>query len=405
MSEVAIRLVKASIDLMRARGGVVSPSAFEGLSFSEADLFSWSKRVPWDDYALLAERLQSQGSSLEHAERSAGQLGLVMPEIGALAGALINPLHVYRFMFRALPAMMVPVLRTTYREIDERRVYFEIEIPPTHRACLPFIHGLRGWVRAAPTYLGLPPAEVEATIEPRRGRYHILLPQSQTLLARWRRSRRRDARGGVPLDSTEVFDALRAAHTNVDDLSHRMQRMKRLMERVSEDSALDVRAADVTGLCTDELGCTLAELWVHNETGLVLASQRGTRSLQTEDHPLRIGSVEVGRLRVAGAPRPALLVELLPVMALVVERARATAAPGSPEQKPQERYASVKEEWGLSPRQVEVLGWIIRGLSNKEIAAELGCSERTVEAHVGALLQRTACDSRSRLVSKYWSGG
>lgn len=43
----------------------------------------------------------------------------------------------------------------------------------------------------------------------------------------------------------------------------------------------------------------------------------------------------------------------------------------------------------LSPRQREVLVAMARGLSVKEIAAELGLSTKTVETHRAALLLRT----------------
>ena len=40
------------------------------------------------------------------------------------------------------------------------------------------------------------------------------------------------------------------------------------------------------------------------------------------------------------------------------------------------------------------------GLSNKEIAASLGCAENTVEYHVSALLRRYRVRSRVELVAK-----
>ena len=42
----------------------------------------------------------------------------------------------------------------------------------------------------------------------------------------------------------------------------------------------------------------------------------------------------------------------------------------------------------LTPREVDVLGGVARGLTNKAIAAELGISRRTVEAHREALMRK-----------------
>src|SRR5260370_21274345 len=49
----------------------------------------------------------------------------------------------------------------------------------------------------------------------------------------------------------------------------------------------------------------------------------------------------------------------------------------------------------LSPREREVFGLILRGLSNKEIAAHLSISESTANFHVSAILKK--CGARSRL--------
>jgi DNA-binding CsgD family transcriptional regulator len=57
-----------------------------------------------------------------------------------------------------------------------------------------------------------------------------------------------------------------------------------------------------------------------------------------------------------------------------------------------------------TPRQAEVLSLLVRGRSNKAIAAELGCAEATVEIHVGVLLKKSGCGSRCELVSQFWSG-
>jgi len=56
--------------------------------------------------------------------------------------------------------------------------------------------------------------------------------------------------------------------------------------------------------------------------------------------------------------------------------------------------ASVK----LTPREEEVLGGVHRSLANKEIAAELNLSERTVKFHVSSLLSKFKVRSRMELI-------
>jgi len=50
----------------------------------------------------------------------------------------------------------------------------------------------------------------------------------------------------------------------------------------------------------------------------------------------------------------------------------------------------------LTPREREVLGLVVRGLSNKLIARELDISERTVKAHLGSVFQRIGVTDRTQ---------
>ena len=66
----------------------------------------------------------------------------------------------------------------------------------------------------------------------------------------------------------------------------------------------------------------------------------------------------------------------------------------------EERIARAAELWGLTPRQREALERIARGMSNKEIAQDLGCAEVTVESHLTAIYRRAAVDGRNQLAAK-----
>jgi DNA-binding NarL/FixJ family response regulator len=56
--------------------------------------------------------------------------------------------------------------------------------------------------------------------------------------------------------------------------------------------------------------------------------------------------------------------------------------------------------YGFTDREEEVLNSLITGASNKEIARVLGITERTVKAHVAALLKKTGAKGRLLLVLK-----
>jgi len=73
------------------------------------------------------------------------------------------------------------------------------------------------------------------------------------------------------------------------------------------------------------------------------------------------------------------------------------------EQDARARLANVTRRWGLTPRQSAVLELVAQGESNRAVASRLGCSEKTVELHVSALLAKTRCASRSQLVASFWT--
>ena len=54
-------------------------------------------------------------------------------------------------------------------------------------------------------------------------------------------------------------------------------------------------------------------------------------------------------------------------------------------------------DW-LTPREREVLPLVVRGLPNKQIAAEIGTSETTVKVHRGQLMRKMGADSLPELV-------
>jgi len=56
---------------------------------------------------------------------------------------------------------------------------------------------------------------------------------------------------------------------------------------------------------------------------------------------------------------------------------------------------------GLTPREIEVLGYLARGLTNKEIGVELYVSHRTVSTHVSNLLSKLHLKNRSEAASKF----
>lgn len=54
---------------------------------------------------------------------------------------------------------------------------------------------------------------------------------------------------------------------------------------------------------------------------------------------------------------------------------------------------------GLTARELEVLGLLARGLTNREIAGRLYVTERTIKFHVGSILQKLGATNRTEAVT------
>lgn len=89
-------------------------------------------------------------------------------------------------------------------------------------------------------------------------------------------------------------------------------------------------------------------------------------------------------------PEVVLVAEAEEADVVVSERVIATAAP-----------ATVPEEGTtLTPRELDVLRLVARGMGNKEIAAELDLSTHTVKYHLAAVLEKLGVRSRTEAVSR-----
>lgn len=82
-----------------------------------------------------------------------------------------------------------------------------------------------------------------------------------------------------------------------------------------------------------------------------------------------------------------------------IERALKSTQPAAPPDVGQSQHASTLAQ-RLSPREREVMQWMVKGLHNRRIAEALGISPRTVEVHRARVLQKMQVDNVVELVRR-----
>jgi FixJ family two-component response regulator len=84
--------------------------------------------------------------------------------------------------------------------------------------------------------------------------------------------------------------------------------------------------------------------------------------------------------------------DLLDAIRQAIDRDRANIERRTKRTKLRTRYDS------LTPREREVMGKVVLGLLNKQVAAELGMREKTVKFHRGHILRKMEAQSLAELV-------
>lgn len=84
---------------------------------------------------------------------------------------------------------------------------------------------------------------------------------------------------------------------------------------------------------------------------------------------------------------------------LLLDRAREAIAQDAQNRVEQARRAEVAARLALlTPREREVMEMVVSGKANKQVGANLGISQKTVEAHRAQVMRKTRADSLAELV-------
>ena len=141
---------------------------------------------------------------------------------------------------------------------------------------------------------------------------------------------------------------------------------------------LDVRMPGLSGL---DLQKRLAE--IHQEIPIIFITGHG-------DVPSSVQAMKGGA--VDYLVKPFSEQTLLDAIANAIARDRDSRLDRSKLRDLGDKYES------LTPREREVMGWVVTGLMNKQVAGKLGISEITVKAHRAQVMRKMEADSLASLV-------
>jgi FixJ family two-component response regulator len=141
---------------------------------------------------------------------------------------------------------------------------------------------------------------------------------------------------------------------------------------------LDVQLPDLSGL---DLQRRMAD--ASNEIPIVFITGHG--DIPTTVRAMKAGAVEF-------LTKPLVEGDLLESIRHAIARDRADRRRHADTADLRARFAS------LTPREEEVMAWVVTGLLNKQIARELGISEETVKVHRGHAMRKMQADSVAELV-------
>jgi FixJ family two-component response regulator len=185
----------------------------------------------------------------------------------------------------------------------------------------------------------------------------------------------------------------------IDDDAAVREALQSLLRSVGLKVATFASARDfLTSQRPDAPACLVLDVRLPGLSGLDLQRELAAAQLDIPiifitghgDIPMTVRAMKAGAVEFL--TKPFRDQDLLDAIAQALERDRAARAQRAGLAELHERYAE------LTAREREVMGLVVSGLLNKQIAAELGISEITIKVHRGQVMQKMGAESVADLV-------
>jgi len=183
-----------------------------------------------------------------------------------------------------------------------------------------------------------------------------------------------------------------------DDLSIR-EGLKNLLRSVGlRVEAFETAQSFLASKRPDLPGCLVLDVRLPGWSGLDLQRKLAENGIEIPiifvsghgDIPMSVRAMKAGAVEFL--TKPFRDQDLLDAIQQAIERDRAARSRRANSLELHRRYES------LTPREREVMAHVVRGLLNKQIAAELGTSEATIKLHRGRAMQKMQADSLADLI-------